>query len=194
MKNINNYWNDAAKYGVLLGIAMSGSKILEQSLLLSGDIALMGLYSIEWILSIIVFGAILHFASKRRAMQYPDEVGYPFGLALSFLISVSMLAAIPVACINYVYINSFIGYDNYVNTMIGSINEMMSQIQMTSQSADMFESVLDETFAQLKEIPQPSIFSSLFGTIVNYICGGGVLGLFVASFTKRKPKVFESNE
>lgn len=193
MKKINNFWNDAAKYGALLGIAMSGSKVLEQSLLLKGEASYVGIYTIEWILSILVFGAILHFASKKRSMQYPEEVGYPFGVALSFIIAVSALAAIPVACVYYIYINSFIGYDVYVDMMINSITQMMSQVEIDAQTADLIDATLDTTFEQLKNTPQPSIFSSLFGTIANYIFGGALLGLLVANFTKRKPVIFGNN-
>ncbi len=54
-----NFWNDVAKYGALLGILMGASKVLEQSMLLTGNVTYIALMGLEWILFAVIFCLIL---------------------------------------------------------------------------------------------------------------------------------------
>ncbi|MFR9504118.1 MAG: DUF4199 domain-containing protein [Rikenellaceae bacterium] len=185
-----SFWNEVSKYGVLLGISMGASKVFEQSLILGAGIGYAGWILLEWVLFAALFFAILYKATKKRALSLDPALGFSFIQALNYMILISILAAIPVACINYVYINSIVGYGNYVDSLIAVVVNAAESQPLDSSSADMIEMVIDQLRAQ----PQSTIFSMLFGTIVQYAFAGLFAGLILAGFVSRKPEIFKQQD
>ncbi len=181
-----NFWNDVAKYGALLGILMGASKVLEQSMLLTGNVTYICLVGIEWLLFAVIFCLILIRAAKNEAAKMDAKIGFSYGQGISYMILTSIFAAVPVTLIYYIYINSIVGYDAYVTQLIDSVTNLVATQPIDSASA----SILDSTFEAMRTQPQPSIFNVLFGNILNYAFAGGIVGLIFAGRAKRVPQIF----
>lgn len=67
------------------------------------------------------------------------------------------------------------------------VNAAESQ-PIDASTADMIELLVD----QMREQPQPSIFSVLFSTIFQYAFAALIVGLILAGFISRKPEVFKN--
>ncbi len=185
------FWNDVAKYGLMLGIVMGGSKIFEQSLVIfGGAIDYAGWVLVEWVTFAVLFFAILYRATKRRAAAIDPKLGFSYAQGVNYMMLVSAFAAVPVACIYYVYINSIVGYDNYVEALIAVVISAAELQPMDSSTADVLEMLVD----QLREQPQASIFSTLFSTIFQYLFAGLFAGLILAGYTKRKAEIFKTDD
>ncbi len=185
-----SFWNQVAKYGVLLGVTMGASKIFEQAVIINSGFTYVGWIALEWLLFAVLFFVILHKATKERAAQMDPALGFSFGLGLNYMILISIFAAVPVACIYYVYINSILGYDNYVDGLISMITTAAESQPLDSQSVGAIEMLIEQMRTQVK----PSIFSVLFSTIFQYILAGGIAGLALAGFTSRKAEIFEKKD
>lgn len=188
--NSRSFWNEVCKQGVLLGIVMGGSKILEQSLLINGSLSSSGWIVLEWILFAVLFFAILYRATKRRAALMDPVLGYSFTQGVNYMMLISILAAVPVACIYYVYINSIVGYDNYIDSIVATLISAVETLPVDNQTSD----TIDMLIEQLRAQSQPSIFTTLFDTIVQYAFVGLFAGLILSGFTKRRPEIFSKSD
>ncbi|MFI3285428.1 MAG: DUF4199 domain-containing protein [Rikenellaceae bacterium] len=182
-----SFWNEVSKQSILLGVVMGASKMFEQSLLISGGVNYGGWILLEWLLFAFLFCSILYRATKRRAALTDSTLGYSFGHGVSYMMLISMLAAIPVTCIYYVYVNSLIGYDNYIEGLVNAIISVVQAQPLDNATSD----VIDLLIEQMRSQPQASILSVLFNTIFQYAFAGLFVGLCIAGFTKRKPEIFE---
>ncbi len=186
----SRFWNDAAKYGVLLGVTMSGKKILQQGLILNGGVENIGWISLQWVLFAVLYFVILFRATKHRASQADPVVGFSFGQGVSYMILVSVLAAVPVSCIYYIYINSIVGYETYVESLISMMITAVEMQPVDSATADTVEMLID----QIRATPQASIFSELFSTIFQHTFTGAFVGLLLAGRTLRRPQIFDKKD
>ncbi len=183
-----NFWNDVAKYGALLGILMGASKVLEQSMLLTGNVTYIALMGLEWLLFVVIFCLILIRAAKNEALKADAKIGFTYGQGVSYMMLVAIFAAVPVTLIYYVYINSIVGYDNYIAEMIASVTALIDSQPIDSASA----AIVESTFETLRTQAQPTIFNVLFGNIFNYAFAGGLVGIIFAGKAKRKPQIFDN--
>ncbi len=183
------FWNDVAKYGLLLGVVMGASKIFEQSLVLTGNFTYIGWIAVEWLLFAVLFFSILYRATKNRAAAIDPALGFGFGQGVNYMMLVSIFAAVPVACLYYVYINSIIGYDNYIEA-ISSV--LVTAVEMQPIDNDTVE-VVELLVEQIRSQEQASIFSTLFATIFQYLFAGLFAGLILSGFIVRKPEIFKKD-
>ncbi|MFI3332980.1 MAG: DUF4199 domain-containing protein [Rikenellaceae bacterium] len=188
--NGKTFWNEVAKQGLLLGIVMGASKIFEQTLVINNQLEYGGWILLEWILFAVLFFAILYRATKRRAATMDPALGYSFGQGVNYMMLISAFAAVPVACLYYVYVNSIVGYDNYIEGLIAVVVSVLEARPIDSATSEMAEMLIE----QLRVQPQASIFSTLFSTIFQYAFAGLFVGLCVAGFTKRSPEIFEKKD
>ncbi len=184
-----SFWNEVAKYGLLLGIVMGASKIFEQSLVLSGNTSYLGWVMLEWLLFAVLFFAILYKATKKRAATVDPALGFTYIQGVNYMILISVFAAVPVACLYYVYVNSIVGYDNYVDGLIAVVVNLVETQPLDAASADLIEMSID----QMRSQPQPSIFATLFSTIFQYAFAGMFVGLILSGFISRKPEIFKKD-
>ncbi len=183
MENNNKtFWNDVAKYGLLLGIAMGASKIFEQALFINGGISYVGWVVLEWILFAIFFMVFLYKITLRQANASDPAVGYSFFKSSNYMVLVSIFAAVPVTCIYYIYVNSILGYDNYVD---GLITVLVNTVETYPVDSDTAASV-DLVINQLRSQAQPSIFEVLFNTICQYTFAGLLAGLVMSGFIAKR--------
>ncbi len=187
-----NFWNDVAKYGALLGILMASSKILEQTMILSGNLTYMMLIALEWLLFAVIFCLLLVRATKDRAGKVDPKLGFSYGQGISYMILVSVFAAIPVTLLFYIYLNSIIGYDNYVARTIQSATQLIEPYKNMLDKSNLAQ--IEENLKAIKEQPKLSIFQMLYGTICSYAFVGGIVGVLFAGLAKRKPQIFDNEE
>ncbi len=184
------FWNEVSKQGLLLGIVMGASKILEQSMVITGSWGYGAWILLEWLLFATLFFAILYRATKRRAATMDSALGFSFAQGVNYMMLISVFSAVVVACLYYVYINSIVGYDNYIEALISVVVGLFDGRQIDAATSEMAELLIE----QLRTQPQPSIFSTLFSTIFQYAFAGLFAGLCLAGFTKRNPEIFEKRD
>ncbi len=185
-----SYWNEVAKYGLLLGIVMGASKIFEQTLVLSGNLTYMSWIVVEWLLIAVLYFSILYKATKKRALSLDPALGFSFFQGVGYMSLISMFAAVPISCLYYVYINSIVGYDNYIDSLVTVLTSVVESQPMDNQTVSMVEMLVDQIGSQ----PQVSIFETLYGTVVQYAFLGVVAGLILAGFIARKPEIFKKSD
>ncbi len=188
--NNKSFWNEVAKYGLLLGLAMGGSKLIEQSLGMNvgSNLNYAYLIIVEWLLFAALYLAVLFKATKRRAALADPKLGFTFAQSVSYMTLISLFVAVPVACIFYIYINSIIGYDTYIEGIIATITAT-AELQPLNQSE---ATLIEQLIEQLRSQAQPSIFEVLFSTITQYVFAGLFAGMILGGFTQRKPQIFDN--
>lgn len=193
--NNKTFFSDAMMAGAIVGVVMALSRIFERYELFFSSSDLMSVvipYAIEWLLMVGVFVWLLYFFTRRRAKAVDAEVGFSYGQALSFVLVVSMLAGIIVGLVDTIYINAM-GYDTYIDGMVGRIAEMRNlYVDAGLSQADL--KPFDEMAAAARMAEQPSIFTNIFVDLYNYILFGGLPGLIIASVVRRQPEYRENND
>lgn len=190
----NKFWQDALKYGALLGLIMGLSRIFETyDLFLSDREGVGGLFVVEWLASVVIFIWLLHRFTKRRALLAPDDEGFSYGSGLGYALAVSMLAGVVVGVMYHIFI-SIVGYDAYVEGYISLINEYYaliadSGVQLPSDYMEMFEDIKDV----LRRSEAPSMFDNLLASLQTYMFTGLVVGLIIAAIVRRKPQYPQPN-
>ncbi len=179
-----NFWNDVAKWGVLIGIVMGSSRVLEYSMMLSADVSIYALLTFEYAIVAAVYAVLLYYATRRRAVEVYDAVGFSFGRTLNYSMLISIFAAVVVAAMSYVYINSAMGgYNAYMDRLIVSITAVMNESQMDNSTVEFYLGALNDV--QGAERMEPTIFTTLMSSISTYIMAGAGVGVVVAFLVKR---------
>lgn len=189
-----DFWYDVLRSGAILGIVMALSHIAELYLLAfsSIDIATMSIYfSLEWLVAVGIFIWLIVRFSKRRAAAMDPKYGYSYSVALSYILMISMLAGVIVGATNTIFIGTM-GYDIYIDGMVGRVEEMRALY------AEMDVNTLDSSFNEmvegLRSSEQPSMLGTIFSTFNSYLFTGGLLGLIVAAFVRRKPQITNTED
>ena len=71
-----SFWNDAAKYGAMVGLLLAVSTVVENSIVLSGRLWLYMLLMVEWVVAVVLHYYLLHRFTRRRAMQRDETEGF----------------------------------------------------------------------------------------------------------------------
>lgn len=189
-----DFWYDVLRSGAILGVVMALSHIAELYLLAfsSIDIATMSIYfSLEWLVAVGIFIWLIVRFSKRRAAAMDPKYGYSYSVALSYILMISMLAGVIVGATNTIFIGTM-GYDIYIDGMVGRVEEMRALY------AEMDINTLDSSFNEmvegLRSSEQPSMLGAIFSTFNSYLFTGGLLGLIVAAFVRRKPQITNTED
>ncbi|MFI3278072.1 MAG: DUF4199 domain-containing protein [Rikenellaceae bacterium] len=175
--------NDAAKWGVLLGVILGCSKIFEQSLMLSGESSKMGVLALEWIVVAVVYGALTFKALKMRASQ--SDV-FKYGQGVNYSILISLFASIIVAFSSYIYIDSYVGgYEQYASQLVDSMSGVIAEIELGEETKALYT----ENFEALQEASANSSLSLidvLLNTCSIYIITGALYGAIISFFTRKQ--------
>ncbi|MFR9620321.1 MAG: DUF4199 family protein [Rikenellaceae bacterium] len=185
--------NDIAKWGLILGVVMSLSRIVEFNMILSGDVTKFSLLALEWPLSIAVYVYIIYRANKRRAASMPKWVGYPMGVAINYAVTISIFASLIVGICSHIYVVGEVGgYDVYTARMLESLEGVVAQTELSDSTQALYDEAFSNTeglLANAKDEPAPSMFSTLISIMSNYIISGFIIGFIVSFFVRRKAEV-----
>ncbi len=192
-KKGKNFWNEAAKWGLFIGVVMGVSKMLEYSLMLSGSVTKFSLLTVEWVVVAVAFVVMLYRAVRSRAVEVYDVLGFSFGRCVNYALIISMFASVIVSVLSHIYVNSVVGgYDVYIKELVTSVTTVMNEAQVDSAVMNTYA----QTFEDLKNSPVaiPSIFDTFLSTLSIYILAGTSVGLIVSFFVKHYVKKQFGNE
>jgi len=104
------FWNEAAKWGVIVGLLLSVSFVVENLITVSGKMWLYYLMMLEWIGVVVLhFWLLLRFAQNRSRL-YGAAVGFTFGQGYGAVMTVSAFAGVIVGVVQEVYLHLIVGY------------------------------------------------------------------------------------
>ncbi len=187
----NNFWNDAARQGVVIGGLLALSFILENMMQLSGRTSLYMVMSVEFIAVAVLHYYLLQRASRQRAALYSAEEGYPFGQAYGYVMGISAVAGAIVGAVQAVVLHLIVGYDRYVERMVDSITELINSQGGLPAS---MEGLFAQSLAQLQAAEAPSIVATWWGGMWQSLLFGALFGLVIAGVTSRKSRPFASQD
>lgn len=185
----NNFWNDAARYGALLGAVLSVSFILENWMTLSGRMTMYALMTVEWIAVVVLHYYLLHRFTRCRSLLYTAEEGFTFGQGYGYLMVVSAFAGIIVGVVQYVYLHLVLGYSNYTERMVEAVTDMLSMGGNVSAS---YEGMIVPMLEQIQSAPVPSVIATVWGGMFTSLLFGAVFGLIIAGVLARAPRPFDT--
>lgn len=185
----NNFWNDAARYGALLGAVLSVSFILENWMTLSGRMTMYALMTVEWIAVVVLHYYLLHRFTRSRSMLYTAEEGFTFGQGYGYLMVVSAFAGIIVGVVQYVYLHLVLGYSNYTERMVEAVTDMLSMGGNVSAS---YEGMIVPMLEQIQSAPVPSVIATVWGGMFTSLLFGAVFGLIIAGVLACAPRPFDT--
>lgn len=189
------FLNDMLTKGAILGGVMLLSSIAETSMLYyGGNYIWLAAMSVEAIALFIVYITLTYRFTKGYAnMVLSERKEIPFftyGSGLSYVVSISMLAGVIVALGGYMFRHYVIGYENYISSYVKLLQDAISQAEVPASMVGTYE----EMFSAIQSQDEPSLISTVLSGIWSYLVLGTFVGLFVAAFTKREPKIFDKKE
>ena len=166
----NNFWNDAARYGVimaLVAIVFDTVGFYTQHALLS-------------LLSVVLFVLLLTWFMKLRVIRYGTR-GYSYGQCLGFMVCVMLCAGF----IEGAYMSAAANW-----LFAAKYDAQMSQQIALLESTGFYTSDQLALMVKMMHSPLTLIFVSMLGSAIK----GGFFGLFIAAFTRRERTVFEPED
>ena len=166
----NNFWNEAAKCGAVIGLILAVSSVLENSVFFTSGTGFLYLMLLEFFAVAAVHYYLLHRYTRRRSQLYTADEGFSFGQGYGFLLAVSGFAGIIVGVVQAVYLHLIVGYANYIDHYVSWMTGLFSRMGGAS--------------------------SSIWGGVWSCLLFGVVFGLIIAGVIARAPKPFgkDSNE
>lgn len=190
-----DFWYDVLRSGAILGFVMALSFIFERYLLAFSDMALIKasvIYSIEWIVACVIFIWLLVRFARRRANAMKPEEGFPYSLALSYILLISMLAGILVGVADTLFISTM-GYGEYIMGIVERIEQLKQMyISMGVSASEM--GIFDEYASQLRFVEQPSMWLNVVSKLQIYMIMGGLPGFIIAGIVSRNPRLAEPKD
>ncbi|MFR9649708.1 MAG: DUF4199 family protein [Rikenellaceae bacterium] len=179
-------WNDIARNGVLIGLVMSGFRLFDISTMMSGSVNFAVITSISNILSFVIYVVLVRYAVVKFEAKLPEQIPFGYMQSLSFISLTSILASVWVAFSSTVVISQVVGFENYIDGYISSVNAM---IEMGGDSlGDFSTQFAATTIESLKSSKEPTIIDSIFGTAFIYIMKSLIVGVPLSIWTRRKVK------
>lgn len=183
-----NFWNDAAKYGAVIGLLLALSMLFETYAVLSGSTALIGLMVPEFIVVVVLHYVLLHRYTKRYGASFPVEEGFPYSKAYSYILLLSAFAGVIVGAVQAVYLHVVIGYAAYMEQYVAAIQNYLSQSGNVSAS---MEPMLAQLFDTLESAEAPSFLQTVWSSLFSSLLFGAFFGLIIAGVLSRAPKLFD---
>ena len=163
-----NFWNDAAKCGAIIGAILAVSMILETMMTLSGSMKYYALMTVEWIGVVVLHYYLLHRFTRNRSKLYSAEEGFSFGQG---------------------YLHLIMGYSNYTSRLVEALTDMMALGGGVPAS---MEAVMAQSLEQIQTAPAPSVLATVWGGIWVSLLFGAVFGLIIAGVLSRAPRPFDT--
>lgn len=187
----NEYWNDIASKGAIVGVLMLVSHIFEQWSILHLSLGGMALVGLEMLAVTVIYIWLLYRFAKQASARFGDDtLGFSYAQGLLYVIYVAVFAGVIVGFGGYLYQHYIVGYENYTEQLVENMQQMLRDTGGSSSIMSMY----DNMFAALLDQPEPGIFSTILSTICNYGFWGLLVGLFIAAGVKREPKLFDNNQ
>lgn len=174
--------------GAGLGLLLAVSFMLEARMMIAGSFAW---YALEWIVVVVLHYYLLHRMTRSYSRTFDRETGFSFGQGYGFVLSLSAVAGVVVALVQYLYLHLFLGYANYTSRVADALSEQLAQNRGVTSS---MQSLLGQSLEQLRNLPEPSAFQTLWGGVFSSVLFGAVFGLIIAGVLARQPKPFENTE
>lgn len=198
--NFKDFWMDVLRSAAIVGIVMAISHIFEKHILLFSDLGLAtssAIILIEGIIAVVLFVGMLYYFTHRLAKVWNDRVGvldqvfdvkFSYSRALSYVLTVSMLASVVVGVASTIYVD-VVGYDVYLAAQINYIEEIVDFVnaygQMSGDSELMSTKYMADMIAQMETMERPSMFTNIVSLMSSYMLYGGLVGLVVAAVARR---------
>lgn len=188
---------------------MSVSHIFEKYITLFSDLGLGAsslIIFIEGIVAAVLFVGMLYYFTRRLAKGWNERVEYmgqvldvkfSYSRALSYVLTVSMLASVIVGVASTIYVD-IIGYDIYLAAQIAYIEETVDFVNAAGQMSGSENLVsvesMEDFVSQLEASERPSMFANIISLMSSYMLYGGLTGLVVAAVARRNIKQNVSSE
>lgn len=207
--NFKDFWMDVLRSAAIVGIVMSVSHIFEKYITLFSDLGLGAsslIIFIEGIVAAVLFVGMLYYFTRRLAKSWNERVEYmgqvldvkfSYSRALSYVLTVSMLASVIVGVASTIYVD-IIGYDIYLAAQIAYIEETVDFVNVAGQMSGSENLVsvesMEDFVSQLEASERPSMFANIISLMSSYMLYGGLTGLVVAAVARRNIKQNVSSE
>ncbi len=185
----NNFWNEAAKCGAVIGLVLAVSSVLENSIFFTSGTGFLYLMLLEFFAVAALHYYLLHRYTRRRSQLYTADEGFTFGQGYGFLLAVSGFAGIIVGVVQAVYLHLIVGYSAYIDHYVSWMTGLFTQMGGASGSV---EGMLSQIVNELQNSPAPSILKTLWGGVWSSLLFGGIFGLIIAGVISRAPKPFDT--
>lgn len=207
--NFKDFWMDVLRSAAIVGIVMSVSHIFEKYITLFSDLGLGAsslIIFIEGIVAAVLFVGMLYYFTRRLAKNWNERVEYmgqvldvkfSYSRALSYVLTVSMLASVIVGVASTIYVD-IVGYDIYLAAQIAYIEETVDFVNAAGQMSGSENLVsvesMEDFVSQLEASECPSMFANIISLMSSYMLYGGLTGLVVAAVARRNIKQNVSSE
>ena len=200
---------DVLRSAAILGVVMAVSHIFEKHIMLFSGLGL-GISSliilIEGLLAAVIFVGMLYYFTRRLAKGWNErvefmgqvlDVKFSYSRALSYVLTVSMLASIIVGVAGTIYVD-VVGYDEYLTAQINYIEETVEFVkaygQMAGDEGLLSAKGMESMITQMETSERPSMFATIISLMSSYMLYGGLVGLVIAAVARRNVKKNVSNE
>ena len=207
--NFKDFWMDVLRSAAILGVVMAVSHIFERHMMLFGGLSL-GTSSVilllEGLVAAVAFVGLLYYFTRRLAKGWNErvefmgqvlDVKFSYSRALSYVLTVSMLASIVVGVASTIYVD-IVGYDVYIAAQIDYVQETADFVnaygQISGDDVVLSTKVMDDMVTNLETSERPSMFSNIISLMSTYMLYGGIVGLVIAAVARRNVKKNVSNE
>lgn len=185
------FWNEAARWGLVLGLLLSFSFIAEDRLMHSGSLKMYAWLLAEWLAVVVLhFWLLFRFVGKCASYASAEE-GFSFGRGYGAVMAVSLMAGIIVGVVQTVYLHRVIGYSEYINQSLESMHRMLADGM--GHMPNLLEGMVTDMMRTLQNTPVPSVLESVFGGIFSTLTVAAFMGLIVAGASTRAPQPFGGN-
>ena len=200
---------DVLRSSAILGVVMAISHIFERHIMLFSGLSL-GTSSLilllEGIIAAVVFVGMLYYFTRRLAKGWNEkvefmgqvlDVKFSYSRALSYVLTVSMLASIIVGVASTIYID-VVGYDVYIAAQIDYVQETVDFVkaygQISGDEGALSAKGMENMIMQMETSERPSMFATIISLMSSYMLYGGLVGLVIAAVARRNVKKNVSNE
>ena len=200
---------DVLRSAAILGVAMAISHIFERHIMLFSGLGL-GVSSliilIEGLIAAVVFVGMLYYFTRRLAKVWDESVEFmgqqlnvkfSYSRALSYVLTVAMLASIIVGVAGTIYVD-VVGYDAYLAAQINYVEETVEFVNAYGQLAGdgnvMSTKYMADMITELETAERPSMFATIISLMSSYMLYGGLVGLVIAAVARRNVNKSVSNE
>ena len=207
--NFKDFWMDVLRSSAILGLVMAISHIFERHIMLFSGLSL-GTSSLilllEGLVAAVVFVGMLYYFTRRLAKGWDEkvefmgqvlDVKFSYSRALSYVLTVSMLASIIVGVASTIYID-VVGYDVYIAAQIDYVQETVDFVkaygQISGDEGVLSAKGMENMIMQMETSERPSMFATIISLMSSYMLYGGLVGLVIAAVARRNVKKNVSNE
>lgn len=200
---------DVLRSSAILGVVMAISHIFERHIMLFSGLSL-GTSSLilllEGLVAAVVFVGMLYYFTRRLAKGWDEkvefmgqvlDVKFSYSRALSYVLTVSMLASIIVGVASTIYVD-VVGYDVYIAAQIDYVQETVDFVkaygQISGEEGALSAKGMENMIMQMETSERPSMFATIISLMSSYMLYGGLVGLVIAAVARRNVKKNVSNE